>query len=112
MSGTDINQSPSITPIDPAALTAQQTRAWVLPPVYRRLRVGGGEFLAELRSAAALFMRFTGIDFDADDAQGKLDGFRFRQDTAGSPDEAKTLAQAAMTALKPELAIESGSATR
>ena len=34
---------------------------------------------------------------------GRLDGFRFRQDSAATPDEAKTLRQAAVAALKPEL---------
>ncbi|NBO20853.1 MAG: helicase, partial [Rhodobacteraceae bacterium] len=33
---------------------------------------------------------------------GRLDGFRFRQDTSSSPDEARTLQQAAVAALKPE----------
>ncbi|MEZ5796283.1 MAG: helicase-related protein [Paracoccaceae bacterium] len=33
---------------------------------------------------------------------GRLEGFRFQQDATGSPDEAKTLQQAAMAALKPE----------
>ena len=33
---------------------------------------------------------------------GRLDGFRFRQDATGSPDEARTLRQAAVSALKPE----------
>ncbi|RVV99808.1 disulfide oxidoreductase [Mesobaculum littorinae] len=33
---------------------------------------------------------------------GKLEGFRFRQDKSGSPDEAKTLAQASLQALRPE----------
>ena len=33
---------------------------------------------------------------------GKLEGFRFRQDASGSPDEARTLQQAAMQALRPE----------
>ena len=36
---------------------------------------------------------------------GKLEGFRFRQDASSSPDEARTLAQAAMAALKPELSL-------
>ena len=63
-------------PIDPATLTVDRTRSWLLPPVYRRVRAGGGEFLAELRSAAALFMRFTGIDYDTDPAAPeKLDAF-------------------------------------
>jgi ATP-dependent RNA helicase SUPV3L1/SUV3 len=33
---------------------------------------------------------------------GRIDGFRFRQDETASPDEAKTLRQAAMAALAPE----------
>ncbi|WP_309668422.1 helicase-related protein [Tabrizicola sp.] len=33
---------------------------------------------------------------------GRLEGFRFRQDASSSPDEARTLAQAAVQALKPE----------
>jgi ATP-dependent RNA helicase SUPV3L1/SUV3 len=33
---------------------------------------------------------------------GRLEGFRFRQDTTASPDEAKTLRQAAVQALRPE----------
>jgi adenylate cyclase len=52
-------------------------RPWLLPPVYERLRTGRGEFLAELRPAVTpLFLRFGGIDYDADEAAGdKLDGF-------------------------------------
>ena len=33
---------------------------------------------------------------------GKLDGFRFRQDASATPDEAKTLRQAALQSLRPE----------
>ncbi|MGB8622649.1 MAG: helicase-related protein, partial [Paracoccaceae bacterium] len=33
---------------------------------------------------------------------GRLDGFRFRQDASSSPDEARTLRQASLAALKPE----------
>lgn len=33
---------------------------------------------------------------------GRIEGFRFRQDQTASPDEAKTLRQAAMAALRPE----------
>ena len=33
---------------------------------------------------------------------GKLEGFRFRQDASATPDAARTLAQAALQALKPE----------
>jgi ATP-dependent RNA helicase SUPV3L1/SUV3 len=38
----------------------------------------------------------------ADEFVGRLDGFRFQQDASGSPDEARTLRQAAYLALRPE----------
>ena len=60
----------------PAALTDAQVRPWLLPPVYARLRAGMGHFLAELRPTVALFVRFGGIDYDADPAAGsKLDAY-------------------------------------
>ncbi len=58
------------------ALDEEVTRPWLLPAVYERLRQGLGGFLAELRPAVALFMAFTGIDYDLDDDAGsKLDTF-------------------------------------
>lgn len=63
-------------PLAADALPGEQTRPWLLPAVYQRLRAGQGEFLAELRPAVALFLRFTGIDYDRDpDAPEKLDSF-------------------------------------
>ena len=57
-------------------LSEQQLRPWLLAPVYERLRAGQGEFLAELRPAVALFLRFEGIDYDSDQSAGnKLDEF-------------------------------------
>ena len=51
-------------------------RPWLLPAVYERLRAGQGDFLAELRPAVALFVRFIGIDFHNDpEALARLDGF-------------------------------------
>ncbi|MEP7202422.1 MAG: tetratricopeptide repeat protein [Ilumatobacteraceae bacterium] len=58
------------------ALSEELVRPWILPAVYDRLATGRGEFLAELRSAYPLFVRFGGIDYDQDpDAVGKLDHF-------------------------------------
>lgn len=54
--------------LPPEALTAEQLRPFLLPPVYQRLTAGQGEFLAELRPAVALFLRFEGIDYDSDGA--------------------------------------------
>ena len=49
-------------------------RKWLLPRVFERMSAGQGEFLAELRPAVPLFLRFGGIDYDADpDAIAKLD---------------------------------------
>ncbi|MEZ4767383.1 MAG: tetratricopeptide repeat protein [Caldilineales bacterium] len=58
------------------ALKSQTVGQWLLPAVHERLRRGRGEFLAELRPAAALFLRFGGIDYDRDPAAPqKLDAF-------------------------------------
>lgn len=47
---------------------------WVLSEVKRRLAASHGDFLTELKPVAALFLRFTGIDYDEDPAAGdKLD---------------------------------------
>ncbi|MDX6471005.1 MAG: hypothetical protein QOF75_2808, partial [Gaiellaceae bacterium] len=48
-------------------LREDEVRPWLLPPVYDRLREGRGEFLADLRPAIPLFLRFGGIDYDADE---------------------------------------------
>jgi class 3 adenylate cyclase/tetratricopeptide (TPR) repeat protein len=53
-----------------------QVRPWLLPQVYERLQRGLGNFLAELRPTVALFLRFGGIDYDADEAAGtQLDAY-------------------------------------
>ena len=63
-------------PVDPHPVTLlpeAAASAWVLPPVYARLQSEGGRFLAELRPATALFLKFTGLDYDHDpDAANKL----------------------------------------
>ncbi len=59
-----------------AGLGEEQVRPWLLPPIWRRLRLEEGRFLAELRPAVALFLKFGGPDYDWDDAAGeKLDRF-------------------------------------
>jgi len=63
-------------PLPAGAHTQEQLRPWLLPPVYERLQAGQGEFLAEFRPTVSLFVRFSGIDYDADEAAGKkLDAF-------------------------------------
>lgn len=56
------------------ALNNEKLRPWILTAVFNRLEAGQGDYLAELRPAAALFLRFRGIDFDTDpQAELKLD---------------------------------------
>ncbi len=58
------------------ALPEEQVIPWLLPPIYDRLTQGLGEFLTELRPAVALFLRFTGIEFESDpDAGARLDAY-------------------------------------
>ncbi len=51
-------------------LSAEQHRPWLWPTVYERLLSGQGTFVAELRPAAMLFLKFDGIDYDHDDNAG------------------------------------------
>ena len=58
------------------ALSIDQMRPWLLPPVYNQLSTGQETFLAELRPAVTIFLFFDGIDYDGDDAAGeKLDQY-------------------------------------
>ncbi len=61
--------------LPPGALSAEQLRPWIDEPVYNRL-MSGALYLAELRPASSIFLRFSGIDYDDDDAAGeKLDAY-------------------------------------
>ncbi len=63
-------------PVESLGLTEGQARPWLLPPVYERLKAGRERFLDELRPAVALFLSFSGLDYDDDEAAGeKLDAF-------------------------------------
>ena len=63
-------------------LSEEQIRPWLLPAVFSRLQSGQGEFLTELRPAVALFMRFDGPEYEADEhAEEKLDAFLRRVQT-------------------------------
>ena len=58
------------------ALPETVVRSWVLPAIYERIQNQQGRFLAELRPAAALFVKFTGIDYDGDsEAPAKLNRY-------------------------------------
>jgi predicted ATPase/class 3 adenylate cyclase len=72
--------------IIPNQLPEEKLRPFLLPPVYERLlQTGQRGFLAELRPAATLFLRFGGLDYDGDDNAGqKLDAYmRWVQNVLG-----------------------------
>jgi hypothetical protein len=54
---------------------AEIVRPWVLPAVYAREQSGQGAFLTEFRPVVALFLRFGGIDYEAERAGAQLDAF-------------------------------------
>ncbi len=57
-------------------LTEEQCRPWLLPAVYEQVTGGAKAYLSEFRRAAALFLSFSGIDYDNDEHAGeKLDRF-------------------------------------
>jgi adenylate cyclase len=57
-------------------LAEADIRPWLLSQVYYSLQNGQDEFLAEIRPAVALFLKFDGLDYDHDEAAGKkLDAF-------------------------------------
>jgi len=50
-------------------------KSFVLQEVYERETSEQGDFLTEFRPCVALFVRFTGIDYDSDSAEEELDHF-------------------------------------
>ena len=61
------------SPFQVTVLSAEQLRAWLLPVLARHMDAGLGEFQIELRPVTTLFLRFSGIDYDADnDAEARL----------------------------------------
>ncbi len=64
-------------------LPEETTRQWLLPPVWDRMVEGRGEFLADLRPAVPVFVRFGGLDFEGDPrAPEVLDDFVTRAELA------------------------------
>ena len=51
-------------PPDWPQLPEETARQWLLPPVWERMVAGRGEFLADLRPAVPVFVRFGGLDFE------------------------------------------------
>jgi predicted ATPase/class 3 adenylate cyclase len=72
-----VHAQPPCPIADPTHEIMRETlKPWVPPVVYQREQSGLDEFLTELRPAVALFLRFSGIDYDGDEESGqKLDAF-------------------------------------
>ncbi len=76
VSGLAAQVQPDPWPLIPAsAVSVERFRPYLLPPVYERLMAGQGEFLATLRPATLLFIRFGGIDYDQPTALSRLDAY-------------------------------------
>ncbi len=56
----------------PAAIDPEALRPWLLPAVYERACAGLDHLLTELRPMQALFVRFTGIDYESERALPQL----------------------------------------
>lgn len=68
----DVETWPTLT----VALPEEQVCPWLFRPVYERLKTEQGHYLAEIRPAVPIFLRFGGIEYDSDPAAGeKLDSF-------------------------------------
>jgi predicted ATPase/class 3 adenylate cyclase len=72
----DTTLSPTSPFSEPNPLPESLVRPWILPQVWEKLKAGSGQFLAELRPTAALFLSFGGLAYDEDDDAGdKLDAY-------------------------------------
>jgi predicted ATPase/class 3 adenylate cyclase len=65
-----IHNPQSTTHNSPRASLDNLMRPWLLPTVWATLQSDEEHYLAELRPATALFVRFTGLDFEDDEAAG------------------------------------------
>ncbi len=75
---------PPLTSIESTTeIPLETATSWLLQPVYERWQPVQGQFLADIRPVVALFLKFSGIEYDDDpDAGEKLDTFiRWLQQT-------------------------------
>ena len=65
-----------LAPVEPLPeLGEEVTRPWLNPLLYERQKTGHPLLLTDFRPCVALFIRFVGIDYDADTAAEQLDQF-------------------------------------
>jgi adenylate cyclase len=72
-SGYTGKQATPILPPAPPPPPDSELRSWIDASIYEREQAEQEFFLTEFRPCTALFVRFTGIDYDARDAEEKLD---------------------------------------
>jgi class 3 adenylate cyclase len=66
----------------PISVTDQLAQCWLLPPVVKRISESSEMFLADLRPTVSMFLGFSGIDYDNDEAAGdKLNQFMIAAQT-------------------------------
>jgi adenylate cyclase len=65
-------EAPILPPV-PSIPSDSQLKAWINPTLYEREQAGQESFLTEFRPCTALFVHFTGIDYDTSEAEKKLD---------------------------------------
>lgn len=70
--GWQFDPQPTL-PAVPRPSLADELQVWIHPSVYDREALGQEPFLTEFRPCVAVFVSFSGIDFDADEAQTQLD---------------------------------------
>ncbi len=66
---------PVLMQLDAGYLMPEELHPWVHAPLVEREQAGHVAFLIEFRPCVAMFVRFTGIDFDHDLAGPQLDAF-------------------------------------
>ncbi|HUO46680.1 MAG TPA: AAA family ATPase [Acidimicrobiia bacterium] len=76
VTGISTNVAQPVEQIAVPALPEEVARAWINPVLFQRIARGEGDLVSELRQAEALFVRFSGIQYDFDnDAGTKLSNY-------------------------------------
>ncbi len=71
----DLHLSASNPAAAPSDLNPETLRPFILPRVFEQEASGESPFLTEFRPCVGLFVRFAGIDYNADQTQVQLDAF-------------------------------------
>ncbi|HSR20097.1 MAG TPA: cache domain-containing protein [Anaerolineales bacterium] len=72
VAGLKTEVPPAAWPDLPAdAIPPEQAQPWMLPAVFDKVRAAKSDMLSELRQAAALFLKFGGLQYDTDAKSGQ-----------------------------------------